>query len=118
MSSDRKTSTMKSPPLEDCVTESLVGGWVSTASCAGPGTAAFRLAFGATACAFAAAGVSAAAPTRPAPLRKLRRPSVGESLRRLGGFLLGRAPIIEVRRSLLLGKVSRPARSQSRQQGR
>src|SRR5262245_27055812 len=75
---------MKSPPLEDCVTDSLVGGWVSTASCAGPGTAAFRLALGATACAFAAAGVSAAAPARPAPLRKLRRARVGESLRRLG----------------------------------
>src|SRR5436190_7519826 len=93
MSSDLNTSTMKSPPLEDCVTDSLVGGWVSAASCAGPGTAALRLALGATACACAAAGVNAAAPTRPAPLRKLRRARVGESLRRLRmGFLLGRAP--------------------------
>src|SRR5262245_60758794 len=84
MSSDLNTSTMKSPPLDDCVTDSLVGGWVSAASCAGPGTAALRLGLGATACACAPAGVSAAAPTRPAPLRKLRRPRAGESLRRLG----------------------------------
>src|SRR5262249_30645128 len=84
MSSDRKTSTMKSPPLDDCVTDSLVGGWVSTATWMGPGTAAFRSPLGAAACAFAAAGVSAAAPTRLAPLRKLRRPRAGESLRRLG----------------------------------
>jgi hypothetical protein len=50
-SSDLKTSTMKSPPLEAWVTDSRVGGWVSAASCRGPGAAALRLALGATACA-------------------------------------------------------------------
>src|SRR3954454_17202920 len=97
MSSVLKTSTMNSPPLDDCVTLSMVGGWVSAASCAALGAAALRFALGAVACACAAAGVSAAAPTRPAPFKKLRRASVGESLgeslRRLAiGFLLRRAP--------------------------
>src|SRR5262249_20570232 len=73
---------MKSPPLEVWFTGSLVGASVSTAICRGPGTAALRLGLGAGACALAAPGVSAAAPTRPAPLRKLRRSELGK-LRRL-----------------------------------
>src|SRR5271165_6458208 len=81
-SSVRRTSTMKSPPLEVWLTGSLVGGSVSTAICFGPGTAALRFGLGAETCAVAAAGVSAAAPTRPAPLRKLRRSELGK-LRRL-----------------------------------
>src|SRR6266849_6317063 len=74
---------MKSPPAELCVTGSLTGGSVSAASCMGPGTAALRLGRGAATCALAAAGVSAAAPTRLAPLRKLRRATSGE-FRRFG----------------------------------
>src|ERR1700754_452708 len=98
MSSVFITSTMKSPPLDDCDTVSLVGGWASAAVSSGPGTAAFNLALGAAPCAWAAAGVSAAAPTRPAPLRKLRRPRVGESLRRESLRFLGMASSWDVRR--------------------
>src|SRR5690242_4916993 len=123
MSSVLMTSTMNSPPLDDCVTLSLVGGWVSAASCAALGSAALRLALGATPCACAAAGVSAAAPTRPAPFRKLRRASLGEcsaeslreSLRRLAiGFLLRRAPIGGIGAAYWLREVSRRAGSPSR----
>src|SRR5271165_1667576 len=74
---------MKSPPLEVWLTGSFVGGSVSTAICIGPGTAALRFALlrfalGAATWAPAATGVSAAAPTRPAPLRKLRRLESGK----------------------------------------
>src|SRR5271169_5749862 len=72
---------MKSPPADVCVTGSRTGGSVSAAICLGPGTAALRLGRGAATCAVAAAGVSAAAPTRLAPLRKLRRATSGEFLR-------------------------------------
>src|SRR5205814_6368808 len=73
MSSDLSTSTMNSPPLEVWFTGSLGGAVVSTAMSFGPGTAAFRGGRGAAVWAFAAAGVSAAAPVSAAPLRKLRR---------------------------------------------
>src|ERR1700730_10731196 len=89
MSSVLSTSTMKSPPDEVCVTGSFAGASVSTAICLGPGTAALRLGRGAATCALAATGVSAAAPTRLAPLRKLRRATSGE-FRRFGmGALRG-----------------------------
>ena len=42
MSSVLNTSTMKSPPLEVCVTGSFGGGCVSRAAISGPGTAALR----------------------------------------------------------------------------
>src|SRR5260370_41372615 len=83
MSSVLSTSTMKSPPLEVCVTGAFDGGSVSAAICLGPGAAALRLGRGAATCALAATGVSAAAPTRLAPLRKLRRATSGE-FRRFG----------------------------------
>src|SRR5207302_6061693 len=83
MSSVLSTSTMKSPPLEVCVAGSFDGARVSAAICLGPGTAALRLGRGAATCALAATGVSAAAPTRLAPLRKLRRATSGE-FRRFG----------------------------------
>src|SRR5262249_46214681 len=74
------TSTMNSPPLDVCVTGSCAGGMVSAAVSCGPGTAALRSGRGAAARVSAAsAGVNAAAPTRVAPLRKLRRPATGRS---------------------------------------
>src|SRR5262249_45806555 len=89
MSSVLNTSTMKSPPLVVCVTGSFTGGWVSTAICRGPGTAALRLLPGAAGSASAAAGVSAAALASVAPLRKLRRPMAGEFARDSGRSRFG-----------------------------
>src|SRR5262245_32025026 len=75
MSSVLNTSTMKSPPLDVCVTGSLDGGMVSTAASRGPGAAALRFArvvAASSGLAFAGAA-SAAAPTTVAPFRKMRR---------------------------------------------
>src|ERR1700676_2958273 len=83
MSSVLSTSTMKSPPLEVCVTGSFEGASVSAATSLGPGAAALRSGRGAATCALAAEGASAAAPTKLAPLRKLRRATSGE-FRRFG----------------------------------
>src|SRR5215472_8919018 len=83
MSSVLKTSTMKSPPLVVCVAGSLFGGCVSAAICSGPGSAALSLGCGGAGIAFAADGAaSAAALARLAPLRKSRRATSGELLRR------------------------------------
>jgi hypothetical protein len=78
-------SAMKSPPLVDWFAGSFTGGMVSAAICRGPGTAAFNVACGAAGIALAGTGglTAAAAPTRPAPLRKFRRLACG-TWRRLG----------------------------------
>src|SRR5207247_4835966 len=74
---------MKSPPLVVCVAGSLFGGCVSAAICSGPGSVALSLGCGGAGIAFAAVGAaSAAAPATLAPLRKLRRATSGELLRR------------------------------------
>jgi transmembrane protein TMEM174 (potassium channel) len=77
------TSTMKSPPLLLWLTRSANGGMVSAAASLGPGTAALaRSTDRPDAGTLAATGVvSAAAPASVAPLRKLRRPVLGEVLR-------------------------------------
>ncbi len=81
MPSELSTSVMKSPPLVDWFTGSLAGGMVSAATCRGPGSAAFSFSAGTAGIALAATGgvtaAAAAAPTRPAPLRKLRRLASG-----------------------------------------
>src|ERR1700742_151869 len=71
------TSSMKSPPLLDCVTGSLTfGGGIVSATRLGSGTARRAWAPAVTGAAVAVAtGVSAAAPASDAPLRKLRRPT-------------------------------------------
>src|SRR5437868_15381909 len=68
------TSSMKSPPLFDCVSGSLTfGGGKVSATRLGSGTGR-RTCPGATGAAVAAAaGAKAAAPASDAPLRKLRR---------------------------------------------
>src|SRR5436190_3000203 len=77
---------MKSPPLVVCVAGSLFGGCVSAAICSGPGSVALSLGCGGAGIAFAAVGAaSAAAPATLAPLRKLRRATSGELLRRFMG---------------------------------
>ena len=85
MSNVLNTSTMKSPPLEVWLTGSRSGGRVSTAIWIGPGAAAFMAARGALTgtltWASAAAGVSAAALARVAPLRNLRRSGSGNGRR-------------------------------------
>src|ERR1700722_5687029 len=79
MPSELSTSVMKSPPLEVWLTGSLAGAMVSAAICRGPGSAAFNFSAGATGMALAAGVVTAAAaPTRLAPLRKLRRLESGD----------------------------------------
>ena len=79
MPSELSTSVMKSPPLVDWFTGSLAGGMVSAATWRGPGSAAFSFSAGTAGIALAATGAvtAAAAPTRPAPLRKLRRLASG-----------------------------------------
>src|SRR4051812_19798597 len=72
------TSAMKSPPLVVCVVGSWPGAWVSAANCSGPGTAALSVEGLVAGIALAAGAVTAAAPASVAPLRKLRRPMVGE----------------------------------------
>ena len=80
MPSELSTSVMKSPPLVDWFTGSLAGGMVSAATWRGPGSAAFNCSAGTAGIALAAIGgvTAAAAPTRPAPLRKLRRLASGD----------------------------------------
>src|SRR4051794_16493791 len=78
MSSVLNTSTMKSPPLDDCVAGSLTGACVSTAICRGPGPGAFNF-FAAGTVASAGATVIAAVPASAAPFKKLRRPIARES---------------------------------------
>src|SRR5690348_8808398 len=120
MSSVLMTSTMKSPPLEVWLTGSLLGGWVSTATCRGPGGSALISARGAATCAWEAAGAVsvAAAPTSVALLRKLRRlESTG--WRRLGMMVLpwgalSRLPLRCQHIILRLDKLSRRDRGQSR----
>src|SRR5262245_10478466 len=97
MSSAFITSTMKSPPLELCVTGSLSGALVSTAIWRGPGGSALRVARGAVACALATTGAArvAAAPARVAPFKKFRRLESSDDGRRLGIlFLPAAAPDI------------------------
>src|SRR6266700_511974 len=83
MSSVFSTSTMKSPPLLVWLTGSSDGGIVSAAASFGPGAGALARSDEAPEIdVLAATGVvRAAAPAIVAPLRKLRRPRLGDRLR-------------------------------------
>src|SRR5262249_49719111 len=116
MSSAFITSTMKSPPLELCVTGSFSGALVSTAIWRGPGGSALRSARGAATCACAATGdARVAAPASPAPFRKLRRLASSDDERRLDmNFLPAADPDILAVPVLFGRELSPPAAGRSR----
>src|ERR1700734_4482183 len=95
MPSELSTSVIKSPPLDVGLTGSWGGGMVSAAICRGPGGAAINFSDWAAGMGLATTdGVTAAAaPTKPAPLRKLRRLALGQRCLDISSCRLRQRPI-------------------------